>query len=77
MERKNFGFEMLPQMILEIFYDRNCCISLYRTIFGDDWEICRWSMTRQKSRIVKHEILPRKGGEERVQNKNNACEKTS
>jgi hypothetical protein len=36
--------------------------SLYRTIFGDDWEICRWSMTRQKSRTIKQEILPRNGG---------------
>jgi hypothetical protein len=36
--------------------------SLYRTIFGDDWEICRWSMTRQKSLTIKHEILPRNGG---------------
>jgi hypothetical protein len=43
--------------------------SLYRTIFGDDWETCRWSMTRQKSLTIKHEILPSIGGEERLQNK--------
>ncbi len=43
--------------------------SLYRTIFGDDWEICRWSMTRQKSLTIKHEILQHNGGEERLQNK--------